>query len=159
MPIVLYRIDERLIHGQVVLAWGNQLRSGRYVVVDDELAASDWEQELYRLGAGDAEVLFASVPAARMRLEEWREDAARSILLTRDVGTMLRLARGGHLSGEKVNVGGLHHGPERVEVLSYLHLTAGDRDDLAALADEGADVSARNLPDAHKVPLSALLGP
>jgi mannose/fructose/N-acetylgalactosamine-specific phosphotransferase system component IIB len=57
-----------------------------------------------------------------------------------------------------VNVGGLHHGPERVEVLSYLHLTAADRTELSALAEEGVDVSARNLPDAHKVPLSTLLG-
>ena len=158
MPIVLHRIDERLIHGQVVLGWGNYLRPDRYVVVDDDLAASDWEQELYRLGAGDAEVLFASVKEAQARLPEWRDDAARSILLTRNVGTMLRLARGGHLSGEKVNVGGLHHGPERIEVLSYLHLTASDRADLSALAEEGVDVFARDLPDAHKVPLSALLG-
>ncbi len=158
MPIVLYRIDERLIHGQVVLGWGNYLRPDRFVVVDDELAASDWEQELYRLGAGDAEVLFDSVAGAQARLPEWRNDPARSILLTKNVGTMLRLARGGHLSGEKVNVGGLHHGPERIEVLSYLHLTAGDRADLSALADEGVDVSARDLPDAHKVPLDGLLG-
>ena len=158
MGIVLYRIDERLIHGQVVLGWGNHLRPERYVVVDDELAASAWEQELYRLGAGDATVLFASIGEARDRLDEWRADAARSILLTRSVDTMLRLARGGHLSGEKVNLGGLHHGPERVEVLSYLHLTAADRADLSALAEEGVDVSARDLPDAHKVSLSALLG-
>jgi len=158
MTVVLYRVDERLIHGQVVLGWGNQLRPGRYVVVDDELAASDWEQELYRLGAGDSEVLFASVAEARRLLSQWREDAERSILLTRDVGSMLRLARGGTLSGEKVNLGGIHHGPERVEVLSYLHLTASDQEDLATLAEEGVDVSARDLPDAHKVPLSALLG-
>jgi len=158
MTVVLYRVDERLIHGQVVLGWGNQLRPGRYLVVDDELAASDWEQELYRLGAGDSEVLFASVAEARRLLSQWREDAERSILLTRDVGSMLRLARGGTLSGEKVNLGGIHHGPERVEVLSYLHLTASDQEDLATLAEEGVDVSARDLPDAHKVPLSALLG-
>lgn len=158
MPIVLYRIDERLIHGQVVLGWGNHLRPGRYIVVDDELAASDWEQELYRLGAGGDEVLFASVKEARNHLGEWRASEARSILLTRNVGTMLRLARGGHLVGESVNVGGLHHGPERVEVLSYLHVTAGDRADLAALAEEGVEVFARDLPDAHRVPLSGLLG-
>ncbi|NIV57363.1 MAG: PTS transporter subunit IIB, partial [Actinobacteria bacterium] len=64
MPIVLHRVDERLIHGQVVIGWGHQLRPDRYVVVDDELAASDWEQDLYRLGAGDADVVFADVESA-----------------------------------------------------------------------------------------------
>ena len=50
MTVVLYRIDERLIHGQVVIGWGTQLHPDSYLVVDDALAASDWEQELYVLG-------------------------------------------------------------------------------------------------------------
>jgi PTS system mannose-specific IIB component/fructoselysine and glucoselysine-specific PTS system IIB component len=158
MAILLYRVDERLIHGQVVLGWGSQLRADRYLVVDDELADSAWEQELYRLGAGDAEAVFATVDDARARLSGWREDAARSILLTRDVGSMLRLADGDLLRGEKVNLGGQHHGPGRDEVLSYLHLTVDDRASLEALAEEGVEVSARDLPDAHKVPLRSLLG-
>ncbi len=54
MPVVLYRIDERLIHGQVVMGWGPQLGVEHYVVVDDELATSEWEQDLYRLGLPDA---------------------------------------------------------------------------------------------------------
>ena len=50
MSIALYRVDERLIHGQVVVAWGNLLHPERIVVVDDALADSTWEQELYTLG-------------------------------------------------------------------------------------------------------------
>ena len=46
VPIVLFRVDERLIHGQVVIGWGHELRPERYVVVDDDLAESPWEQEL-----------------------------------------------------------------------------------------------------------------
>ena len=38
MAIVLYRVDERLIHGQVVIGWGSQLQPSRYLVVDDALA-------------------------------------------------------------------------------------------------------------------------
>jgi len=156
LPIVLYRVDERLIHGQVVLGWGTQLRPDRYVVVDDELAASDWEQELYRLGAGDAEVVFRSVVAARLELAEWRESPARSILLTRDVGTMRRLGAEGLLGGERINLGGQHHGPGRVQILTYLHLSSQDQSDLLELAGDGAKVSARDLPDAPKVPLKSL---
>lgn len=157
MPIVLRRVDERLIHGQVVIGWGNHLRPDRYVVVDDDLARSDWEQDLYRLGAGDASVVFVGVEEARATLPEWQDDPRRSVLLTRDVGTMLALARGGRLQGADVNLGGIHHGPGREQVLTYLHLTAADRDALRSLAEEGAVVSARDLPDAHKVALEALL--
>lgn len=156
MPIVLYRVDERLIHGQVVLGWGHQLRPDRYVVVDDELAVSEWEQDLYRLGTAGADVLFTTVEEARERLSGWRSEPAKSILLTRDTPTMRRLAQGGLLRGESVNLGGLRHGPDRVEVLTYLHLNDDDVRDLEAMAKEGVDVSARDLPDAHKVTLESL---
>lgn len=157
MPILLRRVDERLIHGQVVIGWGHQLRPDRYVVVDDDLAASDWEQELYRLGAGGAEVLFADVASAAAALPEWRAAPARSILLTRDIATMRRLAEGDALAGEQVNLGGIHHGPGRVEVLTYVHLTEQDREDLRAIAEAGARVSAQDLPDAPRVTLDSLL--
>jgi mannose/fructose/N-acetylgalactosamine-specific phosphotransferase system component IIB len=157
VPIVLVRVDERLIHGQVVVGWGQQLRPDRYLVVDDALAAGEWEQELYRLGAGETEVEFHTVESARSLMEEWRGGAERSILLTRDIGTMRRLADGGTLSGERVNLGGIHHAPGRDEVLSYLHLTDEDRNDLRAIAEEGGEVSARDLPDAQRVNLETLL--
>ena len=157
MSIVLFRIDERLIHGQVVIGWGHQLRPARYAVVDDDLADSAWEQDLYRLGAGTADVVFATTEDARGRLPEWRDDPLRTILLTRDVTTMWRLGAGGMLAGDRVNLGGLHHGPGRRELLTYLHLTAEDEDLLVKLAAEGVEVSAHDLPDAHRVPLETLL--
>lgn len=160
MPIVLYRVDERLIHGQVVLGWGSQLRPRRYLVVDDQLAESAWEQELYRLGLADGSVAeFFAVEQAREALETWREDPVKSVLLTRDIATMVRLARGGRLRGEKVNLGGIHHAPGRVAVRPYLYLDEADRERVRELAGEGAEVSARDLPGSLKVHLEDLVGP
>jgi mannose/fructose/N-acetylgalactosamine-specific phosphotransferase system component IIB len=158
MGIVLTRLDERLIHGQVVLGWGSQLRPDRYLVVDDDLAASDWEQELYRLGAGDTDVVFSTVAEARERVVEWRESPLRSVLLARDVATLKRMAAGGLLRGQPVNLGGLHHGSGRRQVLDYLHLSDDDVAGLAWLESEGAHIWAQDLPDAPKVPLRSLLG-
>ncbi len=158
MPLVLLRVDERLIHGQVVLGWGSALRPDRYIVVDDQLAESGWEQDLYRLGAGDGDTFFVGVAEARERFPEWRAGAERSILLTRDVGTMLALARGGLLAGESVNLGGLHHRPDRKQVLTYLNLSDEEMHQLASLDAEGVAVSARDLPDAARVTLRSLLG-
>jgi mannose/fructose/N-acetylgalactosamine-specific phosphotransferase system component IIB len=158
MSIVLFRVDERLIHGQVVVGWGGQLRPDRIIVIDDEIAGSEWEQELYRLGLPAATAAeFTTVAQARARLAEWRAGDERLILLARSVETMLRLGRGGLLRGAEVNLGGIHHAPERREVLPYLYLSDSDAAALRELADEGADVSARDLPAARRVPLSQLL--
>lgn len=158
MSILLFRVDERLIHGQVVLGWGNQLHPSRYLVVDDLLAESSWEQELYLLGlSGGEEVTFASVADARSLLQDWIDDPVRSILLTRDVNTMLRLAEGGALSGQTVNLGGIHHTPGREQVLPYLYMDEPVRTSLRALEELGVTVSARDLPGSPGVPLKTLL--
>ncbi|HSM04817.1 MAG TPA: PTS sugar transporter subunit IIB [Longimicrobiales bacterium] len=158
MSILLFRIDDRLIHGQVLMGWGRQLRSERYLVVDDDLAASDWEQELYTLTVEDGlEVLFATVAEARSHLGEWMTQPVRSVLLTRDPEQMARLAEGGLLDGVEVNVGGLHHRPGRQQVRPYIHLDDSDREALRTLASEGARVSGRDLPDALRVPLDQML--
>lgn len=151
MPLVLLRIDERLIHGQVVIGWAHQLRPDRYVVVDDDLARSQWEQDLYRLGSGGAEVQFLSGSEARARLAEWRAGAERTIVLTRDVATMRKLVEGGALDGEVVVVGGVHHAPGRREALTYVHLTETEMADLSAMDASGVEVVARDLPDAQRV--------
>jgi PTS system mannose-specific IIB component/fructoselysine and glucoselysine-specific PTS system IIB component len=158
LSIELFRVDERLIHGQVVIGWGHQVRPDRYVVVDDELASSEWEQDLYRLGAGTADILFVDTAGAVSRIAEWCDDEPRTILLTRDVTTMCRLGDSGALRDQSVNLGGIHHGPGRREVLTYLHLTEAEMDDLRALEAGGAKVTARDLPDAREAPLSQLVG-
>src|SRR5260221_5963480 len=50
MSIALYRLDDRLIHGQVVVGWGKPLNVGFIVLVHDAVRANAWEQELYRMG-------------------------------------------------------------------------------------------------------------
>lgn len=158
MSIVLFRVDERLIHGQVLMGWGRHLHPGRYVVVDDALAESGWEQDLYRLSVGgSSEVVFLSVTDARAQLEALNGDEVRTVLLTRDVQHMERLARGGTLRGEEVNLGGLHHRAGKDEVRSYIHLDDADRDALRAMDDAGVTVTGRDLPETSRVPLSALL--
>ena len=159
MPIVLYRVDERLIHGQVVVGWGTQLRPHRYLVVDSALAQSEWEQELYVLGVPEgAEAVFVSTQLAREELSGWRSSSQRCILLTPALDTMLALAKGGLLEGEGVNLGGIHLRKGREEVLPYVYLDDEDRAVLRELEAEGVRVTAQDLPGSPKVPLESLLG-
>ena len=158
MSVVLFRIDERLIHGQVVMGWGPELRPEHYVVADDELSASEWEQDLYRLGLPEtATAEFLTVVDARARLEALESDPRRTIVLTRSVSAMEGLAAGGALRGKEVNVGGVHHAPGRTERLPYVFLDAEDEASLKSLEDLGVAVSARDLPSSRAVGLASLL--
>ncbi len=158
MPLVLLRVDERLIHGQVIVGWAGPLRIECIVVADDDLAASDWEQDLYQLGVpAGIQCEFLPLGTARERVAAWQGDSQRVALLVRGVAELARLAEGGSLANQQVNLGGIHHAPGRERVLAYLFLSADERAELARVAATGAQVWARDLPDAQRFPLAELL--
>lgn len=154
MSIALYRIDDRLIHGQVVVGWGKRLNVGFIVLVDDAVRATAGEQELYRMGVPpDIELVFASSAEAAARLPAWDRDPRVGILLVGDIGTIARLASDSH-GLRRINVGGLHHRPGRSERLRYVYLSDAEAAQLRALAAAGLEVTAQDVPTARPVPLT-----
>jgi len=153
MSIALFRIDDRLIHGQVVVGWGKPLNVGFIVLVDDGVRANPWEQELYRMGVpAEIDVVFATAAEAEQRLSDWEADPRVGILVAGDIETLARLAgNGGRL--DRVNVGGLHHRPGRSERLRYVYLSDAEAAQLKALAARGVEVTAQDVPTAAPVPL------
>lgn len=49
--IVLTRIDSRLIHGQVMTKWVNQVQANKIVVVSDQLANDEFMRSIYLMSA------------------------------------------------------------------------------------------------------------
>ncbi len=154
MSIALFRIDDRLIHGQVVVGWGQPLDCTFIVLVDDEVRNSDWEQDLYRMGVPPhIEIVFASVNEAAERLPAWEADARVGILLVPDIDTAAALA-GRSDRVKRLNVGGIHHRAGRTERLRFVYLTDDERAKLRQLAAAGVDVTAQDVPTARAVPLA-----
>ena len=158
MALDLYRIDDRLIHGQVVVGWGQPLDLRFIVLVDDEVAASDWEQELYRMGVPpDMDVYFDAVESAATKLSAYQDDDRRGLLLTGDIGTMTRLVDATDGAIRTVNVGGIHHRPGRTQRLRYVFLAPNEEMQLRDLAAKGLEVTAQDVPAARPVPLEEVL--
>ena len=156
MTIALARIDDRLVHGQVVVGWGRPLRAAFVAVVDDTLAASAWEQELYRMGAPDDLALeFVTVTQAAARRMAWESDPRPGIVLFADVASAAALQRaGGGLA--RLNLGGIHHRPGRRERLPYVFLTDDEYAALVQLAAAGTEVTAQDVPATRPISLGEL---
>jgi PTS system mannose-specific IIB component/fructoselysine and glucoselysine-specific PTS system IIB component len=157
MSVLLYRIDDRLIHGQVVVGWGQPLDIGFIVLVDDNVAASDWEQDLYRMGVPpEMELMFADVATAVRRHKEFVDDMRHGIIVTADIDTMQRFVEGVGAIRE-VNVGGIHHRAGRLQKLRYVFLAPPEEAQLRALM-ESVKVTAQDVPTARAVPMAEVLG-
>ena len=153
MTIALVRLDDRLIHGQVVVGWGQPLNARFIVLVDDEVRASPWEQDLYRMGVPtQIEVIFASIAEAARRLAEWQAADEVGIVLTGTVEGLAALTADGGLT--RVNVGGVHHRPGRTERLRYVYLTDQEAEQLRGIARLGVEVTAQDVPTARAIPLT-----
>jgi PTS system mannose-specific IIB component/fructoselysine and glucoselysine-specific PTS system IIB component len=153
MSVALYRIDDRLIHGQVVVGWGQPLNCERIVLVDDEVRASAWEQDLYRMGVPPhVEVVFASVDEAVTQLPVWEADARTAIVLMGDLDTAAALCRRCP-QVRRLNVGGIHHRAGRTERIRYVYLTDVEAATLRTIAAGGVTVTAQDVPTAAPVPL------
>lgn len=156
MTLVLNRIDDRLIHGQVVVGWGQPLDVAFIVLVDDAVAESDWEQDLYRMGVPpEMELYFHSTTTAAGLLDDYRTETRPGILLTGDIPTMRELVIHGGV--REVNVGGIHHRIGRMQHLRYVFLSPEEQHALAELSALGAVVTAQDVPAARAIPLDELL--
>jgi len=156
--IALYRVDDRLIHGQVVVGWGQPLDIGFIVLVDENVACCDWEQDLYRMGVPpEMELLFADVESAIRDHSQYVADKRKGIVVTPDVPTMQRLVYGvPHI--REVNIGGIHHREGRVQKLRYVFLAPDEEVQLRAMSQSGVKVTAQDVPGAREVPMSEILG-
>ena len=152
----LVRVDDRLLHGQVIFGWGQELAPHEYVIVDDEVAEDPWEREAFLSAAPpDVTVDAQSVVLFLARWRDW-PDPSRTVILLRDVGTLLALADGGFQAAGGINLGGLHGRADTSEYAPSLHLSAADRDVLLGLLDRGALLFAQDLPSSPRVEGEAL---
>ncbi len=154
MSLELVRLDDRLIHGQVVVGWVHALSADRILLIDDEVAANEWERELYTLGVpSDLEVEFAATEQAGILLDRYAESEHRTIVIIADVDTLVEVCRASK-AVKDVNVGGIHEGKGRTRRLRYVFLSEAEAAKLLQLSEQGIAISAQDVPTAKSIPLS-----
>ena len=153
--IELLRIDDRLIHAQVVIGWGRALHPDRLVIADNGVAASEWEKKVYT-GAAPPETRVSILPLAEAveQITGGVFDSERIILLVKSPASVLGLINLG-LEVAEVNVGGLHYAEGREKVFDNVYLDSAMRSDLRELVKQGVTLEARALPDSDPVILNS----
>ncbi|HPC44152.1 MAG TPA: PTS sugar transporter subunit IIB [Candidatus Latescibacteria bacterium] len=156
--ILLVRVDERLIHGQVTVAWRGALDLDAFAVVDDELAGSDWEKDLVLAAAPEGTVAEVVTVADAVRLwNDWKADTRRRMVLVQSFASARSICASGVDLGS-LNVGGLHKREGRKEFLPYVWLDSAEMETCRYLCRSGVTLEARNVPATSGVNLCARIG-
>jgi len=146
MAVELLRIDDRLVHGQVVEGWVKALRINHLVVASDAVDADETQKALYVLAVphGVQLTTVKVADAARAwKAGQWKND--RALILVSTPEDVVKLADAG-APLKSVNLGGLHYRSDRVQVLKGISLDDQDVRALKTLAARGVLLEARPLP-------------
>jgi mannose/fructose/N-acetylgalactosamine-specific phosphotransferase system component IIB len=156
VSLQLVRIDDRLIHGQVVAVWLRALGAKRIAIVDDATARDEFLREVLTLAAPQGvpvEVLEVAEGAAR--LIELAASPEPVMVLVRSPRTLLSLRQAG-VPIEVVDLGGLGAGPGRRRLHRSISVSSAELAELRELEELGTRVEIRIVADDRPIPLRAL---
>jgi PTS system mannose-specific IIB component len=149
MDCVLVRVDNRLVHGQIIEAWVPFLKAARIIVVDDEVASDFFRETVIKMAVpSDVEVSIHSVEdfAKYNALQTINtKDRLRSIVLFSNVWDALRAYALG-FSFDKLNIGNIYNDECRQKLSACVLLSDQDIASIQSLLQRGVRIEMRRIP-------------
>ena len=156
MDISLIRVDDRLIHGQVVFGWTQTLGIQQILVADDATAANPTQRDLLLLAVPPGvvgDVLSIEDSAAAIAASSSR---VPTLVLVKGPRELLALKDAGVPMSE-VNVGNVHTGAGRRRLTKEVHATDDEIAIWRELAAQGVRLEALWMPGQTRTDLGRVL--
>ena len=156
MPnIVLTRIDNRLIHGQVATQWCGVIGANLILVANDEVAGNTLRQGLMDMAAPSyAQTRYWTIEKTINTIHK-ASDAQKIFIVCDNPTDVLALVEGG-VPIKKVNIGNMHMADGKRQVATTV---AVDDKDVAAfkrLQELGVELFIQRVPDIAKEDIKKL---
>lgn len=134
--IALARVDERLIHGQVMTNLSKRSGANSIFIIDDLVANDQFMTSIFN-SAGSRTGLKVKILTVSDAIKEWNEnqfDKYSCILLTKTIDTMYQLVKGGCVI-EELNLGGIAKKPGTTAIVSAVAINKDDCKKLVEMRD------------------------
>jgi len=146
MPLVLVRIDSRLIHGQIIEAWVPYLRSDCILVADDQVASNALQKTIMRMAV--PREITVSIDGVRQLVDAIKAGAwenKKSLMLFSNCESAFKAYEYG-LEFSFLNVGNLHYAPDSKQITPSICLKDGEISCLRQMEKDGIRVELRAVP-------------
>ncbi|MDD2495426.1 MAG: PTS sugar transporter subunit IIB [Tissierellia bacterium] len=143
--IILTRIDDRLLHGQVMVSWIPLLEINEVIIIDDEYAADEFMSNLIvESSPVNLTVKVLSVKDSAEYILSGSNDS-RVLLISRSVESINNLLEM-KVPIHKINVGGLGYLEGRKKYYNFIHMSDNEFKLLKEIAGKGISVEVQMLP-------------
>lgn len=156
MPISLVRIDDRLIHGQVVTTWVNNYQIEQILVINDKIAADKVQQSILEIAAPPGMKVLSFGVGQFIGILKTTPIKKRTMLLFTTSVDVLALVEGG-MPLKKLNVGGMRLIDGRTMITKAVSVTEPEREAFRKLAERNIAVEFQMIPKDPAVDLNSLL--
>ena len=147
-PIV--RIDDRLIHGQVILGWVEPLKIRSLILAHDTYARDeDLKTTIAATIPPHLEFSVFTLSDAATILSNRQENKHVMVVVDSPEAVNIMLANGGEFA--TVIIGGMHYQEDRIELLSYVYMSRAEVDLVTKIVESGVDVTCQDLPGTSPV--------
>jgi len=156
--VALVRVDNRLVHGQVLEAWLPALEARGILVADDEAAGNMLARSAMALAIPPGvnfDVLRLDAAVELLRPGGKGPRAPGTLVLLRDVRDAVAISDAG-VPIPRLNVGNVHFATGRKQVSASVFLDAGELAALEKLERAGTEVEVRAVPNERPVRLPDL---
>jgi mannose/fructose/N-acetylgalactosamine-specific phosphotransferase system component IIB len=155
----LVRIDDRLIHGQVVALWVKHLQARRIVIVDDQVAKDSFLQLILRGAAPPGVTVDVStIEDAPQALDRPESERRKTIVLMKGPKTAVGLRNAG-VQFDTLNVGGMGAGPGRKPFYRNISASQDELDMFRQLESLGITAQIQIEPNARAIAVASHLPP
>lgn len=156
MSIALYRIDDRLVHGQVMTAWARIFNITKIIVVDDATAKNTFLCDVMKMAVpSGCSVQILTVADAVPVIQASVKSDEKAIVLVKAPITLRTLIDQG-IEIKVINVGNVGAGPGRKAVMRSTQLTKDEFDTLVGMSAQGVHIYFQMLPEAKSMELDKL---
>lgn len=146
MDIALVRVDNRLVHGQILEAWVPFLRASCIVVVDDQVASDFFQETVIRMAVPrEVEVIISGLKEFAEAYPFTQGRGKKTIVLFSTVSAALAVHRLGFRFA-KLNIGNVYNENCRLCCTPSVLLSDTDVSDITSLHDEGVQIEVRRVP-------------
>lgn len=154
MNISLLRIDDRLIHGQVVTSWVKAVKCDAIFAISDEAAADDLRRELLLQIAPENVKAYVIPVEKAIKVYNNPKYAGRNVLMiVTKPEDVVRLVEGG-LRVKTVNVGGMTHKEGNKLISQAVTVSPDNVKAFKKLLEMGIDLSLQQVAANQKEPLT-----
>lgn len=148
--IVNFRLDERLIHGQVATYWTRTLQAERIMVIDDEILKDEIGMQALKAAVpAGVHLSILTVENAAKRLNTGIYSKQRVFLIVNKTETIVRLLDKG-VKVSEVNIGNMGQSEGRRQIKKSVYCTEKELVDIETIEKYGVQVLAQMVPNDEK---------